>query len=522
MPSIYLNEFLMQVPRLLGLLDRNPSTKTYGCFDREFWHYHTTDTPCARKQEAVLSLALLYKIKHKNNNYHNNPKILEWINASLDFWTSIQLKNGSFNEWYPNEHSFVATAFSSYAISETLLVLKDKINSKDKIISSLKKAGDWLMKKSELRVQNQQAGAAISLLNLYLLTKEKKYLINSEKKVSQLIKNQDQEGWWFEYSGPDIGYLSLTIDYLSKYYKKHPNTKLKKSINKAMEFTSYFLHPDFTAGGCYASRNTEYIIPSGFEIMNSSPTSFFIRNALKNNKIVSPSSLDDRYLSYIGYNWLQAFINVSAIKNKKQKYEKEFTKDFNNAKIYIKSTPCYYLILNYNKGAFKVFFKKTKKSYIDSGILIETTKDNYIAGLADSVKKTSFKQDIIILEGNLKHLSKSLFEPYKNIALRTFQTTIGKSESISFFVKNKLRNKLITKSKSSPIPFTRTILFNKNSIKVIDKTNITAFNKIITGEKFSYLYVPSSNYFQMSEIESSTLKKIVKKTNTLEVTRTLL
>jgi len=58
-----LDSVLKQVPRLLSLLDRNRFSKTYGSFDRQFWHYKTVDFSGGRYQEAALTLALLYKIK---------------------------------------------------------------------------------------------------------------------------------------------------------------------------------------------------------------------------------------------------------------------------------------------------------------------------------------------------------------------------------------------------------------------------------------------------------------------------
>ena len=115
----------------------------------------------------------------------------------------MQNKDGSFNEWYPNEHSFVATAFSSYAISEAMLLL----NIKDEwAIETLKKAGNWLLNKKENRVQNQQGGALIALFNIYLLTKEMKYFEESNKTLMNLIDLQTKEGWWIEY-GPSHNFI---------------------------------------------------------------------------------------------------------------------------------------------------------------------------------------------------------------------------------------------------------------------------------------------------------------------------
>ena len=116
-------------------------------------------------------------------------------------------------------------------------------------------------------------------------------------------------------------------------------------------------------------------------------------NTIKKRKTISPSTLDDRYLSYIGYNWLQAFIESKKLKFKKQKFEDNFIKSFDIAMIYIKSTPHYYFIINYNKGTFKAFLKRTGKSYIDSGIIIDKENRTYIMGLSDSVQRFSSKDN---------------------------------------------------------------------------------------------------------------------------------
>ncbi|MGC8971527.1 MAG: hypothetical protein ACP5K2_04910 [bacterium] len=122
--NVYLDIILEEIPRLLGLLDKNPNSPTFGSFDRQFWHYNVVDFPCARAQEAILTLALLYRHNFPGNIYFKNEAIFSWIDGALNFWIDIQNSDGSFNEWYPNEHSFVATAFTTYAISETLQFIR--------------------------------------------------------------------------------------------------------------------------------------------------------------------------------------------------------------------------------------------------------------------------------------------------------------------------------------------------------------------------------------------------------------
>jgi hypothetical protein len=507
--TIYFKEIIKQVPRILGQLDRNPLSKTYGCFDRQYWHYNIVDFPCVRYQEAVLTLSIAYQLKNKENPYYNNALLRDWINAAVEFWAKIQDKDGSFSEWYPHEHSFAPTAFSAYAISETLLRLNKDIIHKDKTIKSLEKAASWLLTKKEERVQNQECGAVIALHNIFLLTKKELYKKRAEEIVKRIAKKQSDEGWFYEYGSADIGYLSLAIDYLAKYHKKTKNKIALAMLNKAIDFISYFIHPNLTVGGEYASRNTEYLIPDGFEIMAAknkaaATITSHIRASLKNQSTISPFSLDDRYLCYIGYTWLQAFENS---KNKGEKaapnYKKNFIKHFPEAKIYIISSSNFYAIINYGKGGtFKLFAKKNNKCLYDAGTLIKTKTENLMSALVNT-SKAQIKNQEIVIEGSLGKIQENILSPAKNISLRLFQSTLGKSSSISLAVKNKLRDLTITKKD------VRLNMRYKRKISISQKVKIEdtisakeIVKKVVIGAKASYIFVPSSRYFQLSELNN--------------------
>lgn len=53
--ELFAREALAHIPKLLTLLDRNPHSPTYGCFDRNFWHYKIIDFPSGMAQEFVWS-----------------------------------------------------------------------------------------------------------------------------------------------------------------------------------------------------------------------------------------------------------------------------------------------------------------------------------------------------------------------------------------------------------------------------------------------------------------------------------
>jgi len=509
--QVYLNEVLLQAPRLLGLLNRNPLSKTYGCFDRQYWHYNASDFASARLQEAILTLALLYKINDSANPYFNRAAILGWINAGLRFWTTLQRHNGTFDEWYPGESSFVATAFSSYAVSEAVLQLGGKVEQTENIVLTLRKAGDWLSRDDDLVAVNQQAGSAIALYNIYLLTGDRRFEKSASRKLERILVSQSEEGWFPEYGGPDIGYLSLTVDYLAKYYQKTRDQDVLDSLEKTVDFIGYFLHPDNTTGGEYGSRNTEYLMPHGFEILakelpEANIIANHIKNSIKSRAPVSLFSLDDRYLSQLAYTYLQAHLDQNSYQtSERPRYTETFSRFFSEAGIWIYSDEDTYLIANCRKGAnFKLFFKVDNTAVYDSGIAIKTVSGKrLVSGWLSDKNQACVSEASLEVKGNFAEPADDVLSPLKNVLLRLFGLTLGRIGRVGLLVKGRLRKKLITGASSAPVKFCRRVSVEAETIIVTDKISKTdELEQLLVGLKASYIYIPSSRYFQISELNS--------------------
>lgn len=512
--EIYFESIISQIPRLLGLLNRNIGSLTYGCFDRQYWHYRIVDFPCARYQEAVLALALLYKLNHSKNLYFKNPNILEWINAAVEFWSKIQEKDGSFNEWYPHEKTFVATSFSTYAISETALIMEDKLIKEYRfILDVLKRAADWLSPMIEEKVLNQTCGAVAALYNIYLLTGEHKYLVATQKKLDFLEKKQDLEGWLTEYGGLDMGYLSLAIDYLTKYYEKSKDETVFRILKKAILIIHSFIHSDYTFGGSFTSRNTEYFIPSGFEIMakyllESKDIAIIVRDAIAKEKTVIPAFLDDRYLAYMGYTYLQAFINAQDMDENPKYQFRGFSVEYPHLGIGIISGAEFHFVYNYKKGGtFKIVFSNNKSLRDWGAILISSWGKKYFSGWLNT-QATCYKNGERSFEINtqFQEIKQLLPSPLKYIASRIFLLTLGSYGLISVWLKSILRDKMIINKKNSPIMLSRILSLKGEKITIVDRIKgARGIKTVILNAKVSYIYTPSSCYYQPSDLENQTL-----------------
>ena len=127
--DLFAQEAIAQIPKLLTLLDRNPHSPTYGCFDRNFWHYKIIDFPSGMAQEFVWPLALAYDTDIPNNPFHRQPALRDWVEAGILYAARSAHPDGSCDDYFPYERAGGAAAFSLLAGVEsyTLLGLNNPI-----------------------------------------------------------------------------------------------------------------------------------------------------------------------------------------------------------------------------------------------------------------------------------------------------------------------------------------------------------------------------------------------------------
>ncbi len=446
--NIYLTRVLSQVPRLLSSLNRSPLSGTYGSLDREHWLLHTSDIPNARKQEAIWFLALLYSSNFKGNIYYKDQQILKWINAGLDYLIKIQHDDGSFDELFYNERSFVCTSFVLVAVAQCALLFKNgELVNRNKIESLLRKASDYVLNEYESVASNQTAGNILALVLTSQVLGEDAYKEHASLKLERFLLEQNEEGWWSEYGGPDIGYLSLTVDYLKLINVHFELGKVGNAIEKAVNFLSYFLHPNFTAGGEYGYRDTGYVVPSGHRLFQE-----FGARALEAGTATWPGSMSDDYMLTMLSHWLRAGLTYRPGEELlKVVLENDVERNFKNSRLFVKRSKNYYIAYNTNKGGAFTLVSNVGH-YSDSGAIVE-------------IKEIS--QTPIL--GLLFKISNLIFGP-----LKFFRS----------FLKRYLRKQLIFKR---PIYHERIFKFDKNEVTIIGRH----------GEKAAYGNNQSSRFLTL-------------------------
>lgn len=292
-------EALSQVPRILGFGDRDPQSPTYGCFDRSYWHYLLHDVANARFQEAALLLARLYR--GSEAPYAGHPKIAGWANAAVAFWLKTRNRDGSANEVYPFERGFCATAFSTWAVTEAILVLGDEA---DVTRAALRNTGAWLLGHDNLEVANQQAAGALAFLNLGIVLDEPSWREAAVRKLTALDGVASPEGIVLEYDGPDPGYLSITLGLMARFHRRHPVDRIEQMARRNLAWLDARVAEDGTFDGALGSRRMQYLYPYGLWYWKSALCERLLRG-IEAGRVITPGFLDDRYCVQLTTDYLE-------------------------------------------------------------------------------------------------------------------------------------------------------------------------------------------------------------------------
>lgn len=522
--DIYAKKAVSQIPRMLSMQDRNEYSPTYGCFDRIYWLDKSIDFPSAILQLNAHNLALVYSQKYPDNLFYKKNKIKRWSMAGIDYWTQIQHKDGSFDEFYPNERGWAGpTGFLLFSMLDSYTLLREEMSQEleDKLIEASHKAAKFLAKYDEIGVlANHHAMALLPIYYAYKVLGDESLLRSFLEKFEFFESLQSPEGWFLEYDGADLGYLSASISFLGKIYKLSDDEELRSRIleivERAIEFSSYFVYPNRYYGGTMGSRQTLHFYPHGYEIFSKNfPLARRMADkmleGLAEGKLVPPEIMPWRYLGYRVQEYLLTYLDYNPATtgdDVKLPYERDnFSKIFEDAKMFVVKKPTYYLTLNLAKGGvIKVFSSDGDLIYNDCGIIGKLENGKVVTTQwIDDGHKISFLDGKCGVEGEMNFAPFKLPTPLKMMAFRSGLLLLGWNTKLSYWMKGAIRSLFITKTKKSPVEFCRKIMFDEDHITVEDAVRLKTSDRFSTlriGDEFSVRYVPQSLYFQPQEFET--------------------
>jgi len=372
--SLYLSAALAEIPRLLGAIDRNPYRATYGCLDRQYWHYRTSSFPSEMYQEGVLPLALVYATELPGNRWHGNTRVRELAAAGIRFAARASHADGSCDDYYPFERALGAAVFSLQATARAYQLLE--LDDPDLLRWFERRAG-WLIEHDESgRLSNHQAMAALGLVRVWQITGNRQYRRAAESRIDRLLQWQSEEGWFDEYGGADPGYQTVTLDCLAKYQRITGDGRLDAPLRRGVEFARLFLHPDGSYSGEYGSRGTYHFYPHGMELLaaQSLAAAELADGFLKSLRPGRQAYFsDDRMFAHRLGNLIEAYLDWSPIRPAPGPApEVKPIRYLRHAGLLVRRAGLRHTVISTARGGVFKHFAPGRAAVSDAGLIVET------------------------------------------------------------------------------------------------------------------------------------------------------
>tara|TARA_B100001250_G_scaffold364141_1_gene343948 strand:+ start:1264 stop:2766 length:1503 start_codon:yes stop_codon:yes gene_type:complete len=394
------------IKRIINFVDTNVYSETYGLADRDFWSWRTKDFNNGSFQSLIYSLSCVkYEPVFKDlyEKYNTDNKVDQALEAYRYGCFKELSKFSSSQESFPHEKSFCVTSTLLYDLISALVITKEIKTLRPKEKEVLRDTAIFISKNIENHadIGNHLLGS-LSALSVYCkhVDSSSKIIHSGMSNIAKKLRNLwSPEGWIQEYGGADIGYLTLSLHYLSDISQDFLEEK-NDWIEKIMIFTSYFFHLDGSIGNIYGSRGSSIIYPSGFFSEGYLDVNEFIVCSIKNKKIPLQSDLDDTNFA--------PFINslIRSCLSLENQSSKNMTLPITKEK-YLKIFPEAGLVVLKNKGKQTVI--DLNKSGIDAVFTNKSSKRSSLPAISPSNRSdifcafnSSFK---VVEEGEIINIS---------------------------------------------------------------------------------------------------------------------
>jgi hypothetical protein len=501
----YARAALRKLPHLLTLVDRNPLHATYGCFDRQYWHYRTSDFPSGMYQESVLALALAWRLRVRGNRWYRAPRVRELAIAGMHFAARSAHRDGSCDDYYPFERALGATAFCLRACTAAyrLLGLDDR-----ELIDHFVRRADWLARHDEPgRLSNHQALVALALWNTYELTGEERFRAAAAARVDRLLQWQSAEGWFPEYEGCDPGYLTWTIGFLAEYARASRDLRLYEPLCRAVEFARYFQHPDGSFGGEYGSRNTAHFHPHGFELLAGQlPAARQLTDgylaALARGTRSYPD--DDRIVSHLVVDLLNASRDCAPRDRgltAEPNLPESFQRHFPEAGLYVRRHGDRYAVVGLTKGGVLKLFQGDRNIASNCGLVAETDRGELLVSHAVQDVSVNVHNNGLTVEARMHYASHEVLDGWRFLVFRLGMLAVGRWARD--WVRRVLQRRIILGRRPAPVRFRRVIRWGPPGC-VTDELVATAprlrLRRLVMASDATAIYVATSNVYQESSL----------------------
>ncbi|MBX9780057.1 MAG: hypothetical protein K2X26_06905 [Chitinophagaceae bacterium] len=509
----YYKQICDTLPRLLSLFDKDKTSVSYGMGDRYYWAWGLIDFGNGTFQGAAHGMARLWKNglwPYKTSK----EKFIDRIDSMFLATKTLQRKDGSLEEAFPNEGSYCVTALVAYDLLCTidLLSFEIDISQKQKWMSIVKPMVDFLVTSNETHaiISNHLATAVAALNRWHLLTADTRVAIKMRALLDRILKHQSSEGWFEEYGGADPGYQSLCTYYLADAHTMNPDLGLLEPLRRSICFLWCFAHPDGSFGGLYGARCTRFFYPAGFEalapeIPEAKALSDFMLRSIGNMNTVTLMTIDECNLIPMFNSYCWSVVLRSRYLSGQEIPELPCMSlrgrlILNDSGLLIDAGRNYYTIVNIFKGGVVMHFKDGALAVDNGGVIVKNK--NGKLGSTQSLSKSNPVELIgntVKVKTILSPMPKQLPSPLQFLILRILSLTIFRVNSFREWTKQMLVKLLITRRKLWSVSNLRTITLGYDLLVRDELTEKKGYTRIVDTQYFVSIHMASQGYWQMQD-----------------------
>ena len=493
--------------RALGDQDRDPASPTYGCFDRRYWAWKIVDFPEATFQRHVYPLAML--VQDPASRFHQRADVLDAIRSGLRFAISVQHRNGSFDQAFPFEQSWGATAFLLQPLLAAFELVKPELGGDaDRIAGRLLASAAFLRRERERHgtITNHLAGGAHALYEASRVLRDPAARGAADSLMTDILSSQSDEGWFPEYGGADPGYQTLCLHYLAEISRVAPSPALTRALDRALGFLQWFVHPDGTLGGVYGSRRTRLAFPGGFALLSGEyPVAAAVADALAaaaaDEAGVTVQTVDAGNLAPL----LTSLVRSLSVPGGKAgvalpRDRDTACMDFPDAGLHVRATPRYYAIVGSGNGGTLTVFDRSTRARIreDGGYAGQLEDGRLVTSQATAAHAVAASAQSVQVEAGFVEMRRQAPAPWQFIMLRLLNLTVMRSLAIGNLVKRLIVRRLISSHARVPLSVHRQFTFG-DRIDIRDRFSNAgglSIRWMRGGVSFNSVHMASAGYYE--------------------------
>ncbi|MBX7185158.1 MAG: hypothetical protein K1Y01_08460 [Vicinamibacteria bacterium] len=508
----YEREFRIVARQVLSAWNRDPGSPSYGSMDRPYWGWKYKDFSDSTMQYG-LNVAIAYARRSGGLD-----AMRPWLDATVRYMGRIQWGDGSFDQCYPHEKSpgvffdFLATLVDLHGSG---LLSRDAAAELEGII---RRGVAFLLRTDEKHgeVANHIAQYGYELLHYAKAFGDAPAEARGREYIARTLSWFDRdEGWFREYHGPDAGYQTRTLRYLTKTGLLYPDLNLWPVVDKAMEFMDAVVMPDGTINPLLGCRSTALIYPYSFEVAarrdaRFAPLAARIQTAWDDGLVPLPSSLDFGNAIRLGDDAREAAdLVASQPLAATAQGALPARLDFPNAGIFVRRSASQAVYVGSGLGGAVVIYRRSlegawRLAVEDGGYLLAEGGRRYVTRVPAAGMAAAVTDDSITIEAGFFLSLHEDVKTYQMVALRILNSTVLRIQWIGDLFRKVVVRRLMGRRVTKEAKLHRTVTIHDASVTIDDRIApdpTTEGGRLYRARRASGIHMASSRYFQPVEIE---------------------